>query len=280
MCLLLCCELFLYLFFKLHWLVLKFLVKKSFCPGVRGRQDLCHELIETWEIQGKGLGLPNSASLCLAVGSAGCLGLNKEALSWKVLSGGTLHGPVSQPLSLSCLRLWLRWRNNLGEIEKIKMARVKNGQLSMWILINKKESLKASSPGTITLCCKTHFQSQWIFMPIFFLFFKKFIYLATPGLSCVMQDLSLLGAGSLAVGWGLSCSAACGSLVSQPRIEPTSPALQRGFLTTGPPGKSPYAYFLMWTLQQVCEEGILISILRWEIRGTPDLNELLKFMQG
>ena len=169
--------------------------------------------------------------------------------------------------------------NNLEEIEK--MARVKNGQLSMWLLINKKESLKVSSPGTRVLCCKTHFQSQWIFMPIFFfLIFKTFIYLATLGVSCVMQDLSFLWAGSLAVAWGLSCSAACGSLVSQPRIEPTSPAWQRGFLTTGPPGKSPYAYFLMWALQQVCEEGILISILRWEIRGTPDLNELLKFMQG
>lgn len=70
-----------------------------------GRQGLCHELIETSEIQGKGLGLPSSASLCLTVGRAGYLGLNKEALSWKVLSGATLYGPVSQPLSLSHLRL-------------------------------------------------------------------------------------------------------------------------------------------------------------------------------
>lgn len=66
---------------------------------------MCHELIETSEIQGKGLGLPNSASLYLAMGRVGYLGLNKEALSWKVLSGGTLYGPMSQPLSLSHLRL-------------------------------------------------------------------------------------------------------------------------------------------------------------------------------
>ena len=32
---------------------------------------------------------------------------------------------------------------------------------------------------------------------------------------------------------------ACGILVPQPGIEPTSAALQRAFLTTGQPGKSP-----------------------------------------
>ena len=31
---------------------------------------------------------------------------------------------------------------------------------------------------------------------------------------------------------------ACGVLVLQPGIEPSSPALEDGFLTTGPPGKS------------------------------------------
>ena len=38
---------------------------------------------------------------------------------------------------------------------------------------------------------------------------------------------------------GLSCPAACGILVPRPGIEPASPALEGGFLTTGPPGKSP-----------------------------------------
>ena len=37
---------------------------------------------------------------------------------------------------------------------------------------------------------------------------------------------------------GLSCSEACGILVHQPGIEPAAPALQGGFFTTGPPGKS------------------------------------------
>ena len=37
---------------------------------------------------------------------------------------------------------------------------------------------------------------------------------------------------------GLHCSVACGSLAPRPGTEPASPALQGGFLTTGPPGKS------------------------------------------
>ena len=40
---------------------------------------------------------------------------------------------------------------------------------------------------------------------------------------------------------GPSCSAACGILVPQPVIEHASPALQGGFLTTGPPGKSHFS---------------------------------------
>ena len=49
-------------------------------------------------------------------------------------------------------------------------------------------------------------------------------------------------AGSVVVTGGLSCSTACGILVPWPGIEPSSPALQSWFLTTGPPGKS-----LVWS---------------------------------
>ena len=42
----------------------------------------------------------------------------------------------------------------------------------------------------------------------------------------------------------LSCTTACGILVLQPRIKPTSPALGGGFLTTEPPGKSLQTTFL------------------------------------
>ena len=48
-------------------------------------------------------------------------------------------------------------------------------------------------------------------------------------------------AGSFIVTHGLSCSAASGILVPGPGIEPASPALEGGFLTAGPPGKS-YTY--------------------------------------
>ena len=40
--------------------------------------------------------------------------------------------------------------------------------------------------------------------------------------------------GIIVAACGLSCSVGCGILVPQPGIEPTSPELQGGFLTTGP----------------------------------------------
>ena len=46
------------------------------------------------------------------------------------------------------------------------------------------------------------------------------------------------GAGSAVVVHRLSRPVACGTLVPQPGIKPTSPALEGRFLTTGPPGKS------------------------------------------
>ena len=44
--------------------------------------------------------------------------------------------------------------------------------------------------------------------------------------------------GSVVAVRGLSCPTAFGTLVPQPVIKPASPALEGGFLTTGPPGKS------------------------------------------
>ena len=42
----------------------------------------------------------------------------------------------------------------------------------------------------------------------------------------------------LARGRGLSCPTACGILTPHPGIKPSSPALEGGFLTTEPPGKT------------------------------------------
>ena len=42
---------------------------------------------------------------------------------------------------------------------------------------------------------------------------------------------------SIVVGQGFNCSRACGILVPQPGMEPMSPALHVGFLTTRPQGK-------------------------------------------
>ena len=69
-------------------------------------------------------------------------------------------------------------------------------------------------------------------------FLNLLIYLAASGLSCGMRDLWLWCVGFLIVVCRLSCLAANGVLLSWPGIEPGSPALQGGFLTTGLPGKS------------------------------------------
>ena len=86
--------------------------------------------------------------------------------------------------------------------------------------------------------------------------FQIFIYLAVSNLSCSIQDLHcIMGSfavlhrlsdsgtqapeymGSVVVS-RLSCSGVCRILLPWSRIEPTSPALQGGVLTTGPLGKS------------------------------------------
>ena len=61
---------------------------------------------------------------------------------------------------------------------------------------------------------------------------------------------ALESAGSVVVAHRLSCPVACGILVPRPGIEPTSPALEGGVLTTGPPGKSSILLnllkFILW----------------------------------
>ena len=56
--------------------------------------------------------------------------------------------------------------------------------------------------------------------------------------SCGVQAPGCVG--SVVVVHRLSRLTACRILVPQPGIEPTSPALEGGFFTSGPPGKSPF----------------------------------------
>ena len=70
-----------------------------------------------------------------------------------------------------------------------------------------------------------------------------------------MRDLSLSHVNALIVGRRRSCSVAYGSLDFQSEIEPTSLALQGGFLTTEPVAKSP-----QWTTLHQTQQKILRSI--------------------
>ena len=77
--------------------------------------------------------------------------------------------------------------------------------------------------------------------------------MAALGLSCGVQDVSSWCEVSLVVPCGLSCPTTCGILVSRWGIELASPALPGRFLTTGPPGKSPFSFHVQWRCWSILE---------------------------
>ena len=89
-------------------------------------------------------------------------------------------------------------------------------------------------------CIKSGNTFLFLFFLIYYLlmYWLHPVWVAAHGIVCWGVRFSL------AVVRRLSCPAACGILVPQPGLEPASPALQDGFLTTGPPGKSPRNTFL------------------------------------
>ena len=74
------------------------------------------------------------------------------------------------------------------------------------------------------------------------------VYVVSRRIFCCGPWAPECGGSVVAVG-RLRCSAARGVFVSQPGIKPTSPALQGGFLTTGPPEKPLYFYFCRWSFE-------------------------------
>jgi len=78
-----------------------------------------------------------------------------------------------------------------------------------------------------------HFKTIYLFLA------ASGLCLGTWALHCgTWASLYLWLEGSVVVVWGFSCPAARGILVPRPGIEPMSPSLEGGFLTTGPPRKS------------------------------------------
>ena len=78
------------------------------------------------------------------------------------------------------------------------------------------------------------------FMSAFlFNFLKKYLF-DCNGSQLLVMDLVVMGINcSYAVVMQLNCPVACGILLPEPGIEPMSPALEGGVLTTGLSGKSP-----------------------------------------
>ena len=98
------------------------------------------------------------------------------------------------------------------------------------------------------------------------------------GFSLVACGLcSLRRSGSVVATRGLSCPMACGILVRQPGLEPASPTLEGGFLTTGPPGKSlsvvfevsyKYAYDVKFSIGgQISKVVVMRLFKRWYLKN-------------
>ena len=77
------------------------------------------------------------------------------------------------------------------------------------------------------------------------------IFVVAHGLLSSCGTWALEHAGSVVAAHGLSCPTLCGILVPRPGIEPASPALEGGFLTTVPPGKSQCQNFQSRVLTEV-----------------------------
>ena len=111
--------------------------------------------------------------------------------------------------------------------------------------------------------------------------------MAESDLSCDLWDLllqhtdSLAGVCGLQSSWTLvvamhrlSCSVACGILVPQPGIKPSSPALKGGFLTTGPPRKSLYVVIdLTWIITMPALGPGLSLTSRYLLQGQVNLHK-------
>ena len=96
-----------------------------------------------------------------------------------------------------------------------------------------------------------HLLFYLLIMNSFFIFNALFYFwlcqVAARGTSCCGKQ-ALQRMGSVAVARSLSCPAVCVLLVPRPGIERVSPALESGFSTTGPPGKSLIMNSLFWIL--------------------------------
>ena len=99
-------------------------------------------------------------------------------------------------------------------------------------------------------------------------------------LGCILWEFSMQRMNFPGMARRLSCSMLGGILVPRPGIEPMCPALQSGFLTTGPPRKSLcYIYFnhkkgvmrLLYQNSQLCWCRAALNPPKWE----PGLVKLL-----
>ena len=99
--------------------------------------------------------------------------------------------------------------------------------------------------ASTTLACSLLIRNESILFNNKLFIWLHWVSYGTWDLPCTLGDLCLRHTGPLSCSaCGLSCSETCGISAPWPRIEPTSPALQGGFLTNVSPGKSQKSIYI------------------------------------
>ena len=99
---------------------------------------------------------------------------------------------------------------------------------------------------------------------MFYVVVKKYLFIWLYQVLAVAHGLSIYStwapehAGSVVVTCRLSCLMTCEILVPGPGIEPTSPTLEGGFLTTGPLGKFQRDLLLMSAMGREVRNSITL----------------------
>ena len=89
------------------------------------------------------------------------------------------------------------------------------------------------------------FSKEYLPLTFVFCFYFKYLFIG-----CI-RSLLWCRSSSL-VAYELSCPIACGTVDPRPEIESASPALENGFLTTGPPGRPTDWFFKKLSHREAC----------------------------
>ena len=119
------------------------------------------------------------------------------------------------------------------------------------------------------LWSRSHFSIPWNApSKTVFRFLKKCLFIWLYEVLVVTHRVFIMALWLLSsCGMGWVAPLACGILVPRPGVKPESPALEYGFLTTGPPGKSLKQYFFFNIILKI-DIYLTYNIWQFQAYGT------------